>query len=158
MDTLQKIKEKLYRFIEVLSVVFLIGMVVVVCYAVFGRFVIRKAPRWGEEVALLCMVWFSVLSATLAIFDNRHIRVTVWETYLSPKTYQILEVIVHIILFGIIVLMLYYGTALLKFVSPAKMSGTRISYFWLYSSVPVASVFMVIATIVRIGEIIGRKS
>ncbi len=70
------INRALYRFVQALSALFLTGMVAVVCLVVFSRYVLNDTPRWGEEVALLAMVWFSLLSAVPAIWDNRHIRVT----------------------------------------------------------------------------------
>jgi TRAP-type C4-dicarboxylate transport system permease small subunit len=147
----------LYKFVESLSVLFVVGMVVTVCYIVLARYVLRNAPRWGEEVALECMVWFSLLSASLAIWDDRHIRVRAWDMLLSKKALRILDLVAHLILFGIIVLIFYYSIPLLKVVAPSKMSGTGISYVYLYGALPVSSVFMLIATIERLGEIFDCK-
>jgi TRAP-type C4-dicarboxylate transport system permease small subunit len=155
---LKKFTRGLYKIVEALSVLFVFGMVATICYVVFARYVMNSAPRWGEEVALFCMVWFSLLSASMAIWDNRHIRVTVWEMFLSKKTLRILEAIVHFILLGIIVLMFYYGLDLLKVVARGKMSGTGISYLYLYGAVPISALFMLIAAIQRIGEILADKS
>ena len=155
---LKKITQHLYKLVQALSVFFMIGMVVTVCYVVFMRYVMSSAPRWGEEVALMCMVWFSLLSATLAIWDNRHIRITVWELVLPPHVLRLLELAVHLILFGILVLMLHFGLELLQVVAPGKMSGTGISYLYLYGAVPVASVFMLVATLERLGDIYGNRS
>ncbi|MDR2390908.1 MAG: TRAP transporter small permease [Planctomycetota bacterium] len=155
---LKKTTRILYKIVEALSVFFVFGMVGTVCYVVFTRYVMNNAPRWGEEVALLCMVWFSLLSASMAIWDNRHIRVAVWEMVLPKKVFKALEVLVHVILFGIVVLMCWYGLDLLAVVSRGKMSGTGISYFWLYVSIPVSTAFMLIATMQRIGEILADKS
>jgi TRAP-type C4-dicarboxylate transport system permease small subunit len=116
----------------------------------------NNAPRWGEEAALLCMVWFSLLSASLAIWDNRHIRVTIWELALPPRVLRWLELGVHIALMAIIALMAWYGRELLGVGSRGRMSGTGISSFSLYSAVPASAFFMAIAAAQRIGEIIGE--
>ncbi|GHS90931.1 hypothetical protein AGMMS49957_17620 [Synergistales bacterium] len=158
MRVLKKFTKFLYKIVEAFSVFFVLGMVVTVCYVVFCRYILNDSPRWGEEVALECMVWFSMLSASLAIWDNRHIRVTCWDMVLSRPALRALELIVHVILLGIIGMLFYYSMPLLKLVAPSKMSGTGISYVWMYGAVPVACVFMVIATIERIGEIYGGKS
>jgi len=155
---LRRLTKKLYKVVEGLSVFFMIGMVVTVCYVVFMRYCLNNAPRWGEEVALLCMVWFALLSASLAIWDNRHIRVTVWEMVLPQKTLRLLELLVHVILFFTLVLMFYYGLDLLKVVAPGKMSGTGISYIYLYGAVPVSTIFMLIAATERLVDIYDNRS
>lgn len=153
---LKKTTRAVYLAVEALSVAFLAGMAAIVCYVVFARYVMNNAPRWGEEAALLCMVWFSLLSASLAIWDNRHIRVTVWELALPPRALRWLELGVHLTLMAIIALMTWYGRDLLGVVSRGRMSGTGISYLYLYGAVPASAVFMALATAQRIGEIIGE--
>ncbi len=157
MTPFKKFTKVLYKAVEGLSVLFLLGMVVTVCYVVFTRYVTRTAPRWGEEVACMCMVWFSLLSAALPIWDNRHIRITIWNLVLSPKTYRILETAVHVVLFATIALLAKYGMDLLNTVGRARMSGTGVSYIFLYGAIPVSSVFMLIAVIDRLGDIVGNK-
>lgn len=157
MTQFKKFTKVIYKLVEGLSVLFLFGMVATVCYVVFTRYVTRTAPRWGEEVACMCMVWFALLSAALPIWDNRHIRITMWEMILSPKAHRLLELAVHVILFAIVVMLAKYGLDLLNTVGRAKMSGTGLSYVFLYGSIPVSSVFMLIATIERLGDILGQQ-
>ena len=155
---LTRVTKVFYNVVQALSVLFMCGMVATVGYVVFARYIFKSAPRWGEEIALLCMVWFALLSASLAIWDNRHIRVTIWEMVLPPKIMRILELVVHLILFGIIVLMLYYGIELYQVVARGRMAGTGISYIYLYGAVPVSAVFMLLATLERLGEIYDHRS
>jgi TRAP-type C4-dicarboxylate transport system permease small subunit len=150
--------KKLYKFVEALSVLFVAGMVATIGYVVFMRYAMNNAPRWGEEVALECMVWFALLSSSLAIWDDRHIRITAWDLLLPKKALRVLDLIAHLILFGVIVTMFHYSIPLLKLVAPSKMSGTGISYAYMYGAIPVSSIFMLIATGERLGEIFGRKS
>jgi TRAP-type C4-dicarboxylate transport system permease small subunit len=154
----KSLTRKIYKFVEALSVLFVTGMVGTICYVVFMRYVMNRAPRWGEEVALECMVWFALLSSSLAIWDNRHIRITAWDMVLSKKALRILDMIAHLFLFAIIMMMFYYSIPLLKIVAPSKMSGTGISYAYMYGALPVSAVFMLLATIERLGEIFGGKS
>jgi TRAP-type C4-dicarboxylate transport system permease small subunit len=154
----KRVTGKLYKFVEALSVLFVAGMVGTICYVVFMRYIVNKAPRWGEEVALECMVWFALLSSSLAIWDDRHIRVTAWDMVLSKKALRLLDLTAHLFLFGIIAMMFCYSIPLLKIVAPSRMSGTGISYAYMYGALPVSSVFMLIATIERLGDIFGGKS
>jgi TRAP-type C4-dicarboxylate transport system permease small subunit len=154
---LRKATRALYRVVQALSVLFLAGMAATVCFVVFTRYALNNSPRWGEEVALLCMVWFSLLSAALPIWDNRHIRITAWDLILPPRILRVLELVVHLILVAIIALMGWYGIELLEFVAKSRMSGTGISFIYLYGAVPVSAVFMLVAGLQRLGEIFVDK-
>ncbi len=61
------------------------------------------------------------------------------------------------VLFATIALLAKYGMDLLNTVGRARMSGTGVSYIFLYGAIPVSSVFMLIAVIDRLGDIVGNK-
>ncbi|MCL2001420.1 MAG: TRAP transporter small permease [Planctomycetes bacterium] len=154
---LNKITKALYCIVQALSVFFLAGMTLTVCIVVFGRYVLNSTPRWGEEVSLLCMVWFALLSAALPIWDNRHIRVTAWDLIVSAKTMRKLDLFVHSFLVVVILMIGWCGLELLDFVARSRMAGTGISFTYLYGAVPVSAVFMLIAAIQKLGEIFVNK-
>lgn len=150
-------KKIIYTAIEVLSVIFMIGMVATVCWFVFARYVLNNSPRWGEEVALLCMIWFCLLSSALAIWDDRHIRVTMWDAVLPAKALKVMNIIVHIILLGVIIMLFRHSVVLIELVAPSRMAGTGLSFAVRYAALPVSSVFMLIATIGKVGELIVER-
>jgi TRAP-type C4-dicarboxylate transport system permease small subunit len=147
----------MYKIIEALSVLYFMAMVVVVSIVVIGRYGFNSTPRWGEEIALFCMVWFSMLSASLAIFDDRHIRITIIEKFLSKKAAKALNLSVNIFTLMIIGFLVIKGFGLLEVTRDSLMGGSGISFMYLYAAVPISAICMFIATIAKVGEILGSR-
>lgn len=122
-------------------------MVVVVSIVVIGRYVFNYSPRWGEEIGLFCMVWFALLSATLAIFDDSHIRVTVIQHMLPKKAVMALNLLVNVLLLGIMGFLVVKGIGLMEVTKNSLMGGSGISFMYLYAAVPVSAICMLIAVI-----------
>lgn len=157
MIKIRKLYDGLFKIVEILSAIFLAGMVIICGYSVFMRYVLRAAPRWGDEMALFCMIWYSLLSASLALKEDRHIRIGLWDNLLPPKIAKALQVLVHMIVFTVVVILLRYSSLLTQLASRTRMTGSGLPLSWEYIALPVSAVFMLIAAIGRIGEIIGRK-
>lgn len=147
MNTFYRIVNKL---VEAVSVFFLASMVVVVSIVVIGRYVFNYSPRWGEEIGLFCMVWFALLSSTLAIFDDNHIRVTVIQHMLPKKAVMVLNLLVNIFLLGIMGFLIVKGFGLMAVTKNSLMGGSGISFMYIYAAVPISAICMFIAIISNI--------
>jgi TRAP-type C4-dicarboxylate transport system permease small subunit len=139
--------KRLYKTMEVTSVLFLAGMVVVVSIVVIGRYVFNSTPAWGEEIGLFCMVWFALLSAASGIFDNCHIRVTILSKFLSKRAAEILDLLVNMFLLGIFGFLIYNGILLVVMTQNSLMGGSGIPFMYLNAAVPVSALCMVFAVI-----------
>ena len=157
MKTEKKIYDIFFDIVEGFAVVFMSGMVGVVVYSVFMRYVMHRAPRWGDEIALLCMVWFGFLSAAVALKEDRHIRINFWGMFLSPKIHKGLEIIVHTIGLVSCCVFFKYSVHLVALAGMTKMTGSRLPLSYLYMAEPVGIGLLIIAMIGRIGEIIANR-
>jgi TRAP-type transport system small permease protein len=63
------------RFVEYTGALMMFGMVAIVIWQVFGRYVLHKTPSWSEEVALLLMMYFGFLSISIGFRYQFHIRI-----------------------------------------------------------------------------------
>jgi TRAP-type C4-dicarboxylate transport system permease small subunit len=138
------------KLVEAVSVFFLASMVVLVSIVVIGRYVFNYSPRWGEEIALFCMVWFALLSATLAIFGDNHIKVTVIQHILPKKAVIALNLLVNLLLLGIMGFLIVKGLGLMAVTKNSLMGGSGISFMYLYAAVPISAICMLVATISNI--------
>ncbi len=149
-NTVDKIKpcfdyvDKLVLFI---CKILLIIDIVITAMAVTGRYVsFIPDPAWSEEVVLSCMAYMAVLSASLAIRRNSHIRMTAFDRYLPPKVLIALDLIADLAILALGLVMIFVGW------SYAQRLGSRgfyvsmpsLSRFWMYFPVPLAGVAMVI--------------
>lgn len=154
MNTLKKIYDIIFNIVEAAAVIFMSGMVIVAVYSVFMRYVMNNAPRWGDEIALLCMVWFGFLSAAVALKEDRHIRINFWNLFLPPKVHKILEIVVHLI--GLVTACVFfkYSLHLVSLAGMTRMTGSRLPLTYLYVSEPIGIGLIVVALIGRIIDII----
>ena len=157
MKAIAKIYDILFKIVEAFAVIFMTGMVVVAVYSVFMRYVMHNAPRWGDEIALLCMVWFGFLSASVALKENRHIRIDFWGNYLPKKIYKGLELVTHTIGLVTLCVFLKHSVFLVQLAGMTKMTGSRLPLTFLYAAEPIGIALIAVAMVGRIGEIIAGK-
>ena len=139
------IAEKIMMF---LCKILLIADILITCYIVIGRYVnFIPAPVWGEQVVLTLMVYMAVLSATLAIRKNAHIRMTCFDRYLPKTLLNVLELVSDILVMILGYVMLKYGwdSAYKMLVrNTAYDSLPWLSRFWMYFPIPLAGATMII--------------
>ncbi len=136
--------------LEWICVFFLFTQVIVVVYVVFGRFVLHKTPVWGEEIALLSMIWLSLFSAVIAEIDSAHINISLIDKVLSNRAIKIRDMIFHLLNIAFSLMLTIEGFKLVFKLRHAVMPGSRLPLWILYLSVPVSSVFLLLAIIKKI--------
>ena len=144
------VAEKVMMFI---CKILLIADILVTCYMVIGRYIpFIPAPVWGEQVVMTLMVYMAVLSATLAIRSNSHIRMTCFDPFLPKTLIKVLDLISDILVMILGFVMLKHGwTAAIKLGSRGFYDSLPwLSRFWMYFPVPVAGAGMIIFEIEQI--------
>ena len=154
---ISKIMERLEAMVNLFCVVFLTFQVVAIIIMIIGRYFFNYVPRGIEEFALFCMVWFSLLSISLSIRDDSHIKMEIMDVLVAPdkiKYFQYLSAVVNIVFS---VYMISYGVRLVKLTSSSTLSTFRISEGFLYLAIPVSGVFLMLASVVLIIENVRRS-
>lgn len=148
----------IYRAIQHVCNLFLALQVVLVCYVVFARFVLNDAPPWGEEVALLLMVWFCLLSPPEALHENRHLAISLSQNFLPGSVIKFIDAVNHLLILVFAGFMVVEGYNLTLLTGRNILPGMGISASILYASVPVAGLVLAIASIDRFFEILSIPS
>ena len=131
-----------YKVVMFICKILLIVDILVTSMAVAGRYVsFIPDPAWSEQVVLTCMVYMAVLSATLAIHTNSHIRMTVFDQYLPPKVVKTLDVVADIAVMVLGYILLTKGIEVCN--SPLAKFGKYeslpwLSRVWMYIPIPLA--------------------
>jgi TRAP-type C4-dicarboxylate transport system permease small subunit len=147
-----KTMKRVIHILESSCILFLFLQVTIVIIVVFGRFVLNKTPQWGEEVALLNMVWLSMVSAVLAEMDDDHIRMNIIDRLLSKKLIRIRELVFNVINAAFSLFLIVEGFKLAFLTRKSIMPGSRLPVPILYLSVPFASIFLLIVILNKFGE------
>ena len=125
----------------------LASMVVVICIVVFGRLVLNRTPGWGEPGALMFMVWFSLVSASLGILEDKHLRITLTDLFLPPAICRFFDFLSLIIIFIFSLFMIIYGYQMAELAGLNLITGLGVRSTWLFAAVPVAGVALFMAVI-----------
>lgn len=137
-----------YKIVMFICKILLIVDILVTSMAVCGRYIsFIPDPAWSEQVVLTCMVYMAVLSATLAIHTNSHIRMTVFDQYLPSKVVKTLDVVADIAVMILGYILLTKGIEVCN--SPLAKFGKYeslpwLSRVWMYIPIPLAGGSMII--------------
>ena len=137
-----------YKVVMLICKILLIVDILVTSMAVAGRYIsFIPDPAWSEQVVLTCMVYMAVLSATLAIHTNSHIRMTVFDQYLPAKVVKTLDVVADIAVMVLGYILLTKGIEVCN--SPLAKFGKYeslpwLSRVWMYIPIPLAGGSMII--------------
>ena len=148
LDKIRPVYDVTYKVVLIICKLLLIADILVTTFAVVGRYVpFIPNPAWTEQVVLTCMVYMAVLSATLAIRTNSHIRMTALDRYIPPKLIRAMDVLSDIAVMALGIIMLYFGWKVCQ--SPLAKFGKYesmpwLSRFWMYFPIPLAGASMFI--------------
>lgn len=143
----RKIEKSVSMFVENIGMVLLVAMVIVVCFTVFTRYFLSYTPSWGEETALLCMVWFGFLSMALGVRDDLHLSITILDQILSRPVIKVLNLIKYVCTGGYGVFMAVQGYKLVQVGLLNRFPGLGITSAWLYAALPVAGAATVVYSV-----------
>ena len=146
-NTIKKFYDGLYAVVMFICKMLLIADVCITSYAVLGRYVGKYIPfisdtAWSEEIVLTCMIYMAFLSASLAIRNQAHIRMTSLDMYLPKKLCQTLDLVADFLILAFALMMVFVGFPF------ASMLGSKggyvslpwLSKFWLYAPIPFSGV------------------
>lgn len=86
--------EQIAKWLAVLSTGI---MWLVMCYAVFMRYVLSDAPVWSDELCRYCLVWMSFYGGAVALRRRSLANMNLLVNLFPPKTRKWINVVVSII-------------------------------------------------------------
>lgn len=140
----QRIEKKVSMFAECVGMTLIVVMTLVVCFTVVTRYVFHYTPSWGEETALLCMVWFGFLSTALGVRDDGHIGVTILDSFFSAKILRFLDFFKWSCVGAFGCFMVKEGITLAEIGLYNTYPGLGISSAWLYAVVPLSGAAIIV--------------
>lgn len=145
-------------FAVVRSVCKIMILVQVFCVTVvvIGRYGFNVTPPWGEELTLFCLVWLSLLGASLPLRNDTHLRIALLDKLLPQKALTVLDWLCYLVVIVFSVVIVVAGIIMTRQVSGTILYGMHISKGFLYAAVPTAGVFFLLALCERIYRQVKR--
>ena len=151
-----KISDIYNKMINLICVILLTLQTVTILIMVAGRYIFNHVPAWSEQGALFCMIWFSILSISLAVRTDSHVKMEAVDNLVSPGVLRYFKLFgsACCVAFGFI--LVHYGMKLTVLTWPNKLSALRIPTGAQYFSAVAGCVFIMLNAIVYSIEMLAK--
>ena len=126
------------------------GLVAVICavsWQVFGRYVLNNTPTWAESLALLLVIYVTMMGVAVGVRDSGHIGLESL-LVLAPDWLRLkMEYLIHILVLGFGAAMAWNCGYLALSVWSYRLPTLWISEGWKYVPATVAGVLIVMFSI-----------
>lgn len=156
-DKLEKIIDVVYKVVEFLSAICLAGQVVLISYAVFGRFFLPKTPSWCEEISRVLMVWMSLLTAALAVKDDSHVQMSVFDKLFGQIGLKIRDAIYALLNIGFCGILFWKGWDLIVQSHRTRLAASGLPSSFMYGAACAGGLVMAIMLIYRLWRMLCHK-
>ena len=112
MKRLTKLADLLDRAMYILvffSFGLLLCAVLIICIAVFSRYVINKPFVWVEQISGYILVYIVFLNAAWVLKKNRHIKLDILLNSLNPKTQTLFNIVTSFLGAIVCLVITWYG-------------------------------------------------
>ena len=92
----------------------LVVITVIVPWGVFTRYVLNSASSWPEPMAVLLMIWLSLLSAVVCYRESLHIGVGLLPAALQGTPKRVVGWLIELGMLATNLFMLWYGVSLVQ--------------------------------------------
>jgi len=154
---LTRFNAALAKFCMVVAVIGLLVIVACVLIQVFGRYVLNDTPTWAEALALVLVLWVTMLGAAVGVRDAGHIGMESLLIWVSAELRHKLEIVIHVLsgMFG--AMMAWQGTILAESVMGYKIPTLGIPEGLNHVPVAIAGALIVLFSIEHIVALLRGK-
>lgn len=141
-DALSRVSEAASSLVRWFAGLGLMLMTAIIAWQVFARYVLNDSPAWGEQAALLLMIWYVMFAAAAGVREGFHIRISVFADNLPPKLRRIVNLLSHAIvgLFGLA--MVWWGIELVRETWQHVIPTLGLSRGFAYVPIPAAGLLI----------------
>ncbi len=126
-----------YRFSAVCISTALFGIILLVAWQVFTRYVLNDTAVWVSELVTLLMIWMLYLGCSLGIHDKEVVFISLWTKTLRPRTRHAVNIIADLFLLAFVIVMIAVNGEILSLSRTTPMPVLRISKVWVHVSLTV---------------------
>lgn len=150
---------RLVALIEWWAVLLLAGLTVVVCLAVFFRYVLNSSLVWYDEFTSYLLVWLTFYGAVVADHQRRHIGFDLLVNKLARGQRRAVDAVGELAVLGFQFVLLYYGWVLTeKMGDETAISLPWFKVSWISSVLPITGGFMLLISLARLSDILSGRT
>jgi len=149
--------DKLERFILYILAALFAVMVISLFYQIIMRFIFQSANAWSEELTRYAFIWMSMLGSSVATRRSRNMDVD-FIVNCMPKNLKIInKFVTRGLIIAFLLVLIVYGTNLVGITHKQLSAGIRIPMSYVYASVPVGAILILLFTVEIIADEIKSR-
>jgi TRAP-type C4-dicarboxylate transport system permease small subunit len=133
-----------------LGITGIVLLIACVTWQVFGRYVLNNTPTWAESLALLLVLYVTMLGCAVGVRDAGHIGMELLGPLLPVKLHLPMAMLIHLLTLVFGVLMAWNCAVMLQSVSGYKIPTLGISESYRYLPLVAAGLLIVLFSIEHI--------
>lgn len=143
------------RIEEILSSLFLGGMILIIAIQVFNRYVLQSSLSWSEELGRYLFIWAVFIGCSYASLEDRHLAVTVLRNYVRPRIKILIIGLSCLLTIFFCVFCAYYGIKMLSLLNATGQQAQTmdIKIYYAYLSIPVGFILMALRNVQLIWQL-----
>jgi len=138
------------KILKSITILLSIVMFITVVLGVFYRYVLRAPLFWSSELSTYLFMWSTMLGAYYACVENSHVRMSYLVEKLGTKARGVVSIIENILVLLFVLVLVKSGTEQAILNIDILTPSLRISLFFPYLCIPVASTLIGLETMKNI--------
>lgn len=133
-------------------------MTIVIFFQVISRYYLGMSLPWSEELARYLMIWMVLVGTAIGLRKSGLIGIEALVQAVPSRVKVIIRSVIHVFSFIFIVMLVYIGYKVTVFGMTERSPGMDIPMIYVYSSIFVAALLMLINWVVVVIELYtGQK-
>jgi TRAP-type transport system small permease protein len=142
-----RINARIAKFGMYFSIAGLFVIVAIVAYQVFGRYVLNSSPTWAENLALVLILYVTLIGAAVGVRDAGHIGMESLLILVPEGPRKKFEMLIHLLVAIFGATMVYNGWILGTSVASYKLANINLSEAFRYVPLVVSGALIVVFSI-----------
>ncbi len=134
----------IWKMVDVVAMIAFCIMLILVSAQIVFRYLLQISVPWTEEAARWFYAWQIFLGSAIAMREKLHLRVTILIDYLPVKIQRVLDLLVASAGLAFLAGIIWGSLIMIRTVYPVQAGSFPISTSYLYLSIPVGLVAMLI--------------
>lgn len=152
------IRKLLNNILNFLAGVSFVAMVVLTCWQVITRYILKDPSPWSEELVSYLFAWMALLGASVVTGERGHMNIPIVVDKMGNKAKKALLVLAEVIAFLFSAVILVYGGIEITSLAMGQLtSSLGIAIGWFYIVLPLCGVLNMIYAAINTVDILKNK-
>ncbi len=155
---MEGIRKLLNTILNFLAGVSFVAMVVLTCWQVFTRYILKNPSSWSEELVSYLFAWMALLGASVVTGERGHMNIPVVVEKMGAGAQKFFNIFAEVIAFLFSAIILTYGGVQITNLAMGQLTsslGVPVGVF--YIVLPLCGVLNMIYAVLNIADILKGK-